>query len=42
MGKLSTDIDELLEETEHIDGEDAYLMLNQIEIDVLLENTRDW
>lgn len=44
MGKLCTDIDLLLEETENIAEDRSYMMLNQIEIeiDVLLENTRDW
>ncbi|WLR56917.1 hypothetical protein LC048_08635 [Mesobacillus subterraneus] len=42
MGRISMDIDELLEETMEISDEDLSFKLNPIEIDKLLENTRHW
>jgi hypothetical protein len=42
MAKLYTDIDQLLDETAEIAEEGSCLIMPQIEIDQLLERTRDW
>ncbi|WP_260983664.1 MULTISPECIES: hypothetical protein [Bacillaceae] len=42
MGRISMDIDELLEDTMEIAEDDLSFSLNPIEIDSLLENTRHW
>lgn len=42
MAKLYTDIDQLLEETAEIAEEASCLTIHQIEIDFLLDSTRDW
>jgi hypothetical protein len=42
MAKLYTDIDQLLDETTEIAEDASCLIMHQIEIDQLLESTRDW
>lgn len=42
MGTISTNIDDLLDETIDIAEEEISFALNPIEIDSLLENTRHW
>lgn len=42
MAKLYADIDQLLDETAEIAEEAPCLIIQQIEIDQLLECTRDW
>ena len=42
MGTMFTDIDELLDDTMEIAEEDISFKLSQVEIDLLLENTRHW
>jgi len=42
MAKLYADIDQLLDETAEIAEEASCLIIQQIEIDQLLECTRDW
>ncbi|MDQ0411852.1 hypothetical protein [Mesobacillus stamsii] len=42
MGRISMDIDELLEETTEKADDDLRFSLSQIEIDSLLEDTRHW
>jgi hypothetical protein len=42
MAKLYTDIDKLLDETAEIAEEASCLIMTHIEIDQLLDRTRDW
>lgn len=42
MGTISMNIDDLLEETMEIAEDDVSFVLNRIEIDTLLDNTRHW
>lgn len=42
MAKLYTDIDQLLDDTAEIAKDASCLIMPQIEIDQLLESTRDW
>jgi len=42
MAKLYTDIDKLLDETAEISEEASCLIITHIEIDQLLDRTRDW
>jgi hypothetical protein len=42
MAILYTDIDQLLDETAEIAEEASCLIMSPIEIDQLLERTRDW
>ncbi|WP_285851426.1 hypothetical protein [Neobacillus sp. MER 74] len=42
MGTVLIDIDKLLEATSNLTSEKNNNIVNKVEIDLLLENTRDW
>jgi hypothetical protein len=42
MGTVIIDIDKLLEATSNLTSEKSNNKIKKVEIDLLLENTRDW